>query len=112
MFHSLEKKWSREKEQRITRSKGTRDRLIRLGQNIFKEFNIEKVILFGSVLENRMSVLSDIDILVTPLPADQFFNFQCQLENTLDLTVDLHTMDEDNEFIEKIIKRGEVIYEI
>jgi len=112
MFHSLEKKWRREKEQRITRSKGARDRLILLGQSIFEEFNIKKVILFGSVLENRMSVSSDIDILVTPLTADQFFNFQCRLEDMLNLTVDLHTMDEDSEFIEKIIKRGEVIYEI
>ena len=112
MFHSLEEKWDRDKKERIARSKEARDRLIRDGQSIFKEFNIKKAILFGSVLENRMSGSSDVDILVTPLTADQFFSFQCRLENKLNLTVDLHTLDEDSKFVEKMIKRGEVIYEI
>ena len=112
MFHSLEKKWDREKKERIVRSKETRDRLVRDGKSIFKEFNIKKAILFGSVVEKRMGVSSDIDILVTPLTAEQFFSFQCRLEDKLNLTIDLHTLDEDSKFVEKMIKRGEVIYEI
>jgi len=70
------------------------------------------VILFGSVLENRMSSRSDVDILVDSLSAEEFFSFQCQLEERLNLTIDLHTMSEDRRFIEKMIKRGEVVYEV
>lgn len=92
MFHSLEKKWDRDKNERIVRSKEARDRLVRDGKSIFKEFNIKKAIYFGSVLEDRMSGFSDVDILVTPSTVEQFFSFQCRLENKLNLTVDLHTL--------------------
>lgn len=112
MFNSLKQKWKKEKHDRHFRSKEARKILIEEGQDIFKEFKIKKVILFGSVLQNRMSAMSDVDILVDPLSAEQFFRFQCQLEERLNLTVDLHTMNEDRKFIEKIIKRGEVVYEI
>ena len=59
-----------------------------------------------------MCASSDIDILVHPLSAEHFFSFQCSLEEKLNLPVDLHTMNEDKKFVEKILKRGEVIYEV
>jgi predicted nucleotidyltransferase len=59
-----------------------------------------------------MCATSDVDILVDPLSAEQFFTFQCILEEKLNLPVDLHTMNEDRKFVEKILSRGEVIYEV
>lgn len=112
MFSSLKNKWKNEKQDRHSRSKDVRKRLVEDGKDIFKKFNVKKVILFGSVLENRMSLKSDIDILVDPLPADLFYSFHCQLEEKLNLTIDLHTMGDDSKFIEKILQRGEVVYEV
>ncbi len=93
-------------------SKEVKRRVVEEGKEIFKKYSIKKVVLFGSVLENRMCGGSDVDILVDPLPAEDFFTFQCVLEEKLDLPVDLHTMSEDRKFIEKILDRGEVIYEV
>ena len=112
MFTSLKQKWNKEKQDRHLRSEDIKRRLLEDGQDIFRKFKINKVILFGSAVENRMSTRSDVDILVDPLSAKDFFRFHGQLEERLNLTVDLHTMNEDKKFIEKIIKRGEVVYEV
>jgi predicted nucleotidyltransferase len=93
-------------------SREVKRRLIEDGMQIFKKYKIKKVVLFGSVLENKMCAHSDVDILVDPLSAEHFFTFQCVLEEKLNLPVDLHTMNEDSKFIEKVLERGEVIYEV
>ena len=112
MFEALHKKWKQEERARHTYSGEVKRRLIEDGKEIFKKFNLKKVVLFGSVLENRMCSMSDVDILVDPLAAEQFFTFQCSLEEKINMPVDLHTMNEDSTFVEKILKRGEVIYEV
>lgn len=112
MFTSLKQKWKKRKQDRHLRSEDIKRRLLEDGQDIFRKFKINKVILFGSAVESRMSTGSDVDILVDPLPAEEFFRFHCQLEERLNLAVDLHTVSEDKKFIEKIIKRGEVVYEV
>jgi predicted nucleotidyltransferase len=111
-FHALHGKWQQERENRYKRSLATKSKLIREGLEIFRKFKIKKVILYGSVLENNMRENSDIDILVDFLPPDKFFSFQCQLEGRLNVSVDVHTMDEDEKFTRKILQRGEVIYEV
>ncbi|GEM_PF-1396339 len=111
-FHALQKRWQQERENRIRRSRNARERIIREGREIFQEFRVKKVILFGSVLENNMRQNSDIDILVDYLPPERFFAFQCRLEERLDMSVDVHTMDEDEKFTRKVLQRGQVIYEV
>jgi predicted nucleotidyltransferase len=112
MFNALHNKWKQMEQDRHIYSKEVKRRVIEDGKEIFKKYRIKKVVLFGSVLENRMSVTSDVDILVDPLSAEDFFSFQCSLEEKLNLPVDLHTMNEDRKFVEKILERGEVIYEV
>jgi predicted nucleotidyltransferase len=112
MFNALHNKWKQMEQDRHIYSKEVKRRVIEDGKEIFKKYRIKKVVLFGSVLENRMSVTSDVDILVDPLSAEHFFTFQCILEDKLNLPVDLHTMNEDRKFVEKILERGEVIYEV
>lgn len=97
---------------RYVYSREVKRQLIEDVTDIFKKYNIRKVVLFGSVVEDRMYATSDIDILVDPLSAEQFFTFQCALEEKLNLPVDLHTMNENKKFVEKILARGEVIYEV
>ena len=63
MFISLKQKWKKAKQERNVRSEDVKKRLLEDGQDIFKEFKIKKVILFGSVRDNRMGAASDVAIL-------------------------------------------------
>jgi len=112
MFHALHEKWGHEREIRKRRSQTVKSQLIQQGKELFKKFQVKKVVLYGSVLENNMREDSDIDIMVDFLSPDIFFSFQCQLEELLNIPVDVHTMDEDKKFTRKVLQRGEVIYEV
>ena len=111
-FYGLHRKWQQEREDRHKRSMAIKSKLAQEGPEIFRKFKLKKVILYGSVLENTMNKSSDIDIMVDYLPPEKFFTFQCQLEEKLNILVDLHTMDEDEQFTRKVLQRGEVIYAV
>ena len=83
MFHALHEKRQHEREVRQRRSQVVKSKLILQGKELFKKFQVKKVVLYGSVLESNMREASDIDILVDFLPPDIFFSFQCQLEELL-----------------------------
>jgi predicted nucleotidyltransferase len=89
-----------------------KEKLMLDGPEIFKKFQLKKVILYGSVLEERMGEMSDVDLLVDYLPPDKFFAFQCLMEEVLNIPVDVHTMDEDAAFTNRVLQQGEVIYEV
>jgi predicted nucleotidyltransferase len=111
-FHAMHDKWKREREIRYRRSQAVKSLLTQKGEEVFKKFQVNKVVLYGSVLEYNMREHSDIDILVDYLPPEIFFAFQCQLEELLNVPVDVHTMDEDEKFTRKVLERGEIIYEV
>lgn len=79
---------------------------------VFQKYYISKVVLFGSSAENRSRPDSDIDLLVSPLSADNYWDFIRELENIVGLPVDVYTDADDELFVKKILERGEVIYEI
>jgi hypothetical protein len=56
--------------------------------------------------------MSDIDILVLPLENSQYWDFRHELEEAVDMLIDLYTDLDDRFLVEKIISRGETIYEI
>ncbi len=111
-FNALHEKWKQEREIRYRRSMHVRQKLISEGRDIFKEFNLKKVVLYGSIFAGNMRQDSDIDILVDSLEPEKFFIFQCRLEERIGIPVDVHNMDEDEKFTRKMLQRGEVIYEI
>ena len=84
-----------------------------LGSAVFKKYDLNKAILFGSIVDGRVSESSDIDIMVFPLKKDQYWDCRYELEQSIGFPVDLYTQDEGAAFINnKIIKRGKVIYEV
>ena len=60
----------------------------------------------------RSGEMSDIDILVMPLNNSLYWEFRHDLEDAIDLPIDLYTDLDDPIFVEKIIARGETIYEV
>jgi predicted nucleotidyltransferase len=78
---------------------------------VFHRFGIRQAILFGSLQDGRSSARSDVDLLVMPLPPERYWAFRHALEQALERSVDIYTQDDDPRLLERVLKRGELIYE-
>lgn len=111
-YGKLKHKWV---SQRLEREKYSKKMMIAAslkGKPVFEKYHIHKVILFGSVVAGNSSISSDIDMLVFALPKDQFWKCRHELEQAIEYPIDLYSQDDDPKLIEKIISRGEIIYEV
>jgi predicted nucleotidyltransferase len=86
--------------------------LLERGIALFIKFDIRKVIVFGSVADGICGEMSDLDILAMPLKNSLFWEFRYELEEAVNLPIDLYTDLDDPILVEKIISRGETIYEV
>ncbi|KHE94010.1 MAG: nucleotidyltransferase domain-containing protein [Candidatus Scalindua rubra] len=111
-YNKLNKRWLLEREERKKLSRKMLDVVSIKGKTVFRKFDIKKVLLFGSVVEERSFNDSDVDILVLPLKKDQYWECLRELENAIAFPVDLYTQDDDVKLVDKILSRGKVVYEI
>ena len=78
---------------------------------ISKEFDVEKVFLFGSCLES-VETANDIDIAVEGIKAKDFFKYYGRISMAVDDEVDLVDLDDIREHLQKrILSKGRIIYE-
>ena len=77
---------------------------------IAKEFNLKKLVLFGSSIESPDSA-KDIDLACEGVTGRQFLRLGLKLENIFDKPVGLVMIEEKNSFIQEILKEGVHIYE-
>ncbi|MBI5787456.1 MAG: nucleotidyltransferase domain-containing protein [Candidatus Schekmanbacteria bacterium] len=78
---------------------------------VSKEFNAEKVILFGSCLEDVESA-RDIDIAISGIKPREFFKYYGQVSMVVEDEVDIIDLDDIKEHLYKrILSKGKVIYE-
>ena len=89
---------------------------------IIKNYNPEKIILFGSAARNEFTENSDIDILVVKNTEKKKFERMCELrrliEYNIPLDIVIYTPEEieyasqsGNDFIKTIYSEGVVLYE-
>ena len=109
-YEKLIKRWSREKGDQKARAAVFKKRLLEKGTPVFKRYNLQVVYLFGSVASGKSRKNSDIDLYVSSLPADRYWQFRHELEDAVHLPIDLYTDSDDLKFIKKIIERGEKVY--
>lgn len=85
----------------------------RLKDILVKEFKVDKVILFGSILqEDRFNRYSDIDLAVAGLAKRYFFRAFARLMMESEFEVDLKPVEDlERGMIGKSIMKGEVLYE-
>ena len=84
--------------------------LAKIGK-ISKEFDVEKVFLFGSCLES-VETANDIDIAVKGIKAKDFFKYYGRISMAVDDEVDLVDLDDIREHLQKrILSKGKIIYE-
>jgi len=69
------------------------------------------VIVFGSIITNKEHFPVDIDIYMEVISAEKYFPVQRKLEEALEMPIDLHTQAENESFIRKIKRKGEIIFE-
>jgi predicted nucleotidyltransferase len=86
---------------------------LRLKDILVKEFKVDKVILFGSVLQKRrFNRYSDIDLAVAGLAKQYFFRAFARLMMESEFEVDLKPVEDlEKGMIGKRIMKGEVLYE-
>jgi len=84
--------------------------LVKIGE-ISKEFDVEKVFLFGSCLES-VETANDIDIAVEGIKPKDFFKYYGRISMAVDDEVDLVDLDDVREHFQKrILSKGRIIYE-
>ena len=80
-------------------------------RSIFIKYSIKKAYLFGSILNQSCRPESDIDLYVEDLESDKYWEMWRDLEELANQPVDLYYQHDDSVFVEKVKKRGELIYE-
>ena len=79
--------------------------------DISKEFGIEKVLLFGSCLED-VETAQDIDIAVVGINPRDFFKYYGKVSMVVDDEVDIFDLDDLREHLcKRILSKGKVLYE-
>jgi predicted nucleotidyltransferase len=77
---------------------------------ISKEFGVEKILLFGSCLEDIESA-QDIDIAVKGVKPEKFFEMYGKILGVIDSEIDLIPLEDAREhFSKRIFEKGKVIY--
>ncbi|OGX35209.1 MAG: hypothetical protein A3C36_03095 [Omnitrophica WOR_2 bacterium RIFCSPHIGHO2_02_FULL_52_10] len=79
--------------------------------DISKDFGADRVLLFGSCLEDA-SRARDIDIAVSGVPARKFFEYYAEVSMAVKDEVDIVDLDDlDEHFSGRILSKGRVLYE-
>ena len=111
-FAKLRARWQRERTERERRSAGLRLRLIERGGPVLRAYGVHEAWLFGSVADLKPRLDSDLDLLVTPVAAENYWPLRRDLEAAVGCPLDLYTQDDDPVFVTKVKARGELIYEV
>jgi|SRR3972149_6908342 len=78
--------------------------------SLSKEFDAEKVLLFGSCLEDIESA-QDIDIAVKGVKPEKFFEMYGRILGVVDSEIDLIPLEDTREhFAKRILEKGRMIY--
>jgi len=101
----------RERALRASRSADLRRRLLELGSDVLRVYAVREAWLFGSVASGTAAPESDVDLLVMPVSAGDYWPLRRDLETALGCPLDLYTQDDDPTFLRKVLERGELIYE-
>jgi len=75
-------------------------------------YGVEKVVLFGSVIDGRFGEASDIDLGVEGLEKEKYIKALVEAESMAGFPVDIKPLEDVREsFRERIRKTGKVLYE-
>ena len=105
-FSELERRWQKEREARVACSARLRRFLFERGLIALQVYGVQRVWLFGSVLEGAAEATSDIDLLAVSVVTTDYWSLRRDLEAALNHPVDLYTQDDDRNLVRKVLERG------
>jgi predicted nucleotidyltransferase len=85
-------------------------RKIKAATNLLKAEGAQAVYLFGSVSDGTDDYYSDIDLAVSGLPAEKFFQAMGKACDILERPLDLIDLDEDNLFSNYLKEKGKLLH--
>ena len=104
-FAGLKSRWEQERKDRSALSRETRARIGSPCVPIFQRYGVRKVLLYGSVAEDRATDRSDVDLLLLPLENASYWEFLHEMEDALERAVDLYTDRDEQAWVQKILNR-------
>jgi predicted nucleotidyltransferase len=106
-------KISQQKQNHIEEKRKAREILKTIKQVLIEEFKVNKIILFGSLLTDKFDKESDIDLAVEGIKKDEYFRaFSMVNDLGKKYLIDLKPLEDlEPYFLEKVLKKGECIYE-
>ena len=91
-----------------TEMSGEIKHLIAKAAEVLKEAGANEVYLFGSAASGSISENSDIDLAVSGLPPENFFNAMGQTHRIIGRSLDLVDLDEESPFTTYLKKKGKL----
>ena len=80
-------------------------------QYLIQAFPIKKIILFGSLVKNKFTETSDIDLAVEGIPPAVYFQTLAQVNALSDRWIDLKPLEDlEPHFLQRVMQTGEVLY--
>ena len=80
-------------------------------QYLIQAFPIKKIILFGSLVKNKFTEASDIDLAVEGIPPAVYFQALAQVNALSDRWIDLKPLEDlEPHFLQRVMQTGEVLY--
>ena len=78
---------------------------------LIDEFNVKKIILFGSLCKGTFNQESDIDLAVAGIPASDYFLVLAKVNSISHRWIDLKPLEElEPHFKERVLQTGECLY--
>ena len=110
-FRKLKQRWHKEKSERKIRSEKMRSICMEKAVPVLLQYGVQRIVLFGSVVKETCEESSDLDILAMPIPNERYWQCLHDLREAAGVDVDLYTQNDNAEFVEKVLKWGEILYE-
>jgi predicted nucleotidyltransferase len=89
-----------------------RSQLVDIVNVLVEKFNVTKVIVFGSLVKDKFTAESDIDIAVEGIRKQDFFTALSAVNRLTDRWVDLKPIEDlEPHFRQRVFETGECIYE-
>lgn len=88
-----------------------REDLQRVVDLLISEFNVTKIILFGSLCKGTFHQESDIDLAVAGIPALEYFRVLAKVNSISSRWIDLKPLEElEPHFKKRVLQTGECLY--
>ncbi len=94
-----------------TLAQRAKESLVPIIDYLTQNFNIKKIILFGSLVKGNFCETSDIDLAVEGIPAEDYFPTLAKINTMSDRWIDLKPIESlDPHFLKRVLEAGECLY--